>query len=420
MYQKTSLQNGLRVLTVPMPHTRSVSVSFYFGAGSRYETTQEAGLSHFVEHLLFKGTKRRPHAQQISEAIEGIGGYLNAGTDREMTVYWAKVARPHMSVALDLLSDMILDSVYDPAEIERERKVILEELSSIKDSPQQQADLLIDEVLWPDQPLGREVGGTKESVAVITREAIVGYVGRQYVPNNAVVVVAGDVGHGEVVEAVAGLMGRWEPSTPRAWFPAKNGQQEPQVGLRPHRTEQAHLCLAYRGLSSLHPDRYALDLLNVVLGEGMSSRLFLEIRERRGLAYDVHSFVSHFLDDGAVTVYAGVPPKSIDSAVESIQAEMHRLKEPVPDEELRKVKEMTRGRMLLRTEDTRSMAGWVGAQELLMGEVRTIDEVLEVVDGLTPDALQRVAQDVLQPEKVKLAVVGPYRSRARFERLVAQ
>ncbi len=419
MYEKSTLTNGLRVLTVPMPQVRSVSIAFYLGAGSRYEVEEQAGLSHFVEHMLFKGTRRRPKAQQISETIDGIGGFMNAGTDREITSYWAKVARPHLPIALDLLSDMLLESLFEPDEMERERKVILEEISSINDSPAQRVDLLIDEVLWPGQPLGRDVGGTKESVGAITRSDLLEYMASQYAPNNAVVAVAGDLVHDEVVAAVQGHLDGWARSKPLSWFPSVNGQTAPQTRLKWQKTEQAHLCIAFRGLSAHHPDRYALDLLNVILGEGMSSRLFLEIRERRGLAYDVHSYVSHFQDDGAVTVYAGVDPKNIDSAVEGILGELYRLKEPIPEGELHKAKEMTKGRLMLRTEDTRSMAGWVGGQELLMGEIKSVDEIVEIVDALSAETLHRVANDLLLSEQMSLAIVGPYRSEGRFQRLLA-
>ena len=419
MYQRATLPNGLRVLTVPMPHVQSVTVAFFLGAGSRYESDEEAGVSHFAEHMLFKGTKRRPLPQQIAETIEGVGGYMNASTDREVTIYWVKVAKPHFPIALDLLSDMILNSVYDPGEMERERKVILEEIGSIKDSPPQLVDLLIDQTLWPDQPLGRDVGGTKESVSGITKDSLVGYVGQQYAPNNTVVAVAGNVEHGQVVKAVQRHVADWQAREPRKLIPSTNEQTAPRIGLKRQSTEQAHLCIAYPGLSSSHPDRYALDMLNVVFGEGMSSRLFLEIREKRGLAYDVHSYVSHFLDDGSLTVYAGVEPKSIDEATKAILGEIDRLKKRVPDHELHKAREMTKGRLLLRTEDTRSMASWVGAQELLLGEVKTIDEVVEIVESTTAEELERVAGALLVPGKVNLAVVGPYRSEARFHRLVA-
>ena len=424
MYQKTTLPNGLRVLTVEMPHVRSVSLAIFLGAGSRYEEDEQAGISHFLEHMCFKGTRKRPLAQDLSECIERVGGYMNAGTDREMTVYWAKVARPYFLTALDLLSDMVLDSLYDPEEMEKERRVILEELASVNDSPAQKVDLLIDEAVWPGQPLGRDIAGTRESVTGITRQMTLDYVGDQYTANNAVVAIAGDIAHEEVVDAVAEEMREWSSGNPRPWIPSVNGLASPVVALESRKTEQAHFCVALRGLSSRHPDRYILDMLNVVLGEGMSSRLFLELREKRGLAYDVHSSVSHFLDDGAVTIYAGVEPKSVYEAIESALAEVERLKELVPEEELDKAKAMTKGRLLLRTEETRSMGAWVGAQELLMNEVKTVDDVIDIIDGVTAEELQRVAHQLIAPAEANgrsplhLAVVGPFRSKSRFERLL--
>ena len=418
MYEKSVLGNGLRVLTVPMRQVRSVTVAIFLGAGSRYETPEEAGLSHFLEHMLFKGTQRRPEPQMISEAVEGLGGYMNASTDREITIYWAKAAQDHVDTIMDLLSDMVLHSSLTPHELEREKKIIIEEINSINDSPQQRVDQLIDEVMWPGQPLGRDTAGTPESVTALTRSSMVDYLASQYVPNNAVVAVSGNVDAEEVVRSVQRYFGKWKRSSPRAWFPSVNGRKHPRVGLRTQKTEQAHVCIAYPGLSSLHPDRYALDILNVVLGEGMSSRLFVEIREKRGLAYEVHSYVSHFLDDGALTVYAGVDPKSIDSAIEGVLGEIRRLCETIPPAELRKAKEMTKGRLVLRTEDTRSMASWVGAQELLQGQVKSVDEIVEIVEAMTAQTLERVASQILVPSKAKIAVVGPYKGKTRFQQLL--
>lgn len=416
MFEKTVLPNGMPVFTVKMPQVRSVAVAYFFGAGSRYEQDNEAGASHFLEHLLFKGTTRRPLAQEISGTIEKVGGYMNAATDREMTTYWAKVARPYFPEVLDLLSDMIMNSVYDAKEMERERKVILEEISSVNDSPGQKVDVLIDQAVFPNQPLGRDVAGTRESVEGITRDMILEYSATQYCPNNAVLAVAGDLDHREVVEAAGAQLAGWQPRIPRAWIPSDQGTREPATVIENRRTEQAHFCLAMRGLSSRHPQRYALDLLNVVLGEGMSSRLFVELREKHGLAYEIHSSVSHYLDDGMVTLYAGVDPARIHEAIPRAIAELQRLHEAIPVEELSKAKAMVKGRMLLRTEDTRSMASWTGIQELLQKEVKTIDDVVKIIDGITVDDLQAVARDVINPDKLSLAVVGPFRSQARFDK----
>jgi predicted Zn-dependent peptidase len=401
-----------------MPHTRSASISIYVGAGSRYETPPEAGLSHFVEHLCFKGTERRPTPREISEVIDSVGGILNASTDRELTVYYCKVALPHLELALDVLVDMLRRSLFAPDEVEKERKVILEELAMVADSPSQQVDVLIDEVLWPDQPLGWDVAGSEKSVRGITREMTLAYLRRQYVPNNAVISVAGNVSHEEVVDLVGRYLGDWERGIPGGWFPAVNSQTAARTGVLYKRSEQAHLSLALHGLSSQHPDRYVLDLLSVVFGEGMSSRLFLELRERRGLCYDVHSYVSHFLDTGSFSMYAGVDPGNARETVAALMEELARLRDGVSEEELTKAKELSKGRLLLRMEDTRSVSGWLGGQEILMGRVRTADEVVEILDAIQPADLSRVISNLLQPDQLNLAVVGPFRSDKKFAALL--
>ena len=414
MYHKSVLENGLRIITSSMEHTRSVCITIFIGAGSRYESAQEAGTSHFIEHLCFKGTERRATAKEISEAIDGVGGMLNGGTDKELTIYWCKVARPHFLLALDVLVDMLRHSRFDAQDIERERRVIIEELNMSLDSPHQRVNMLIDEVVWPDQPLGRDVAGTKEAVASLGREMLLSYLARQYLPNNTVVAVAGDIGHEEVVESVGCAFADWERGNPRPWFPVEDSQDSPRLHVEHRSVEQAHLCLALRGLSLLHPDRFYLDLLNVVLGEGMSSRLFMEIRERRGLAYDIHSYVDHFLDSGAVTVYAGVDPRNIETTIQAILEELSPLKDDVPEVELTKARELAKGRLLLRMEDTRSVAGWIGAQELLVGRILTVDEVVAIIDAITTEDLERVARELFIGDKLNLAIVGPVMDGERF------
>ena len=418
MYHRATLANGLRVLVGPMPHTRSVAVSFYVGAGSRYETPAGSGLSHFLEHMLFKGTPRRPTAQTISEAVDAVGGVLNAGTDRELTVYYAKVAQPHFPLAIDLLVDMLRHPLMEDAEIEKERRVVIEELAAVQDSPAQQSDVLLDATMWPDQPLGWDVAGTPESVNGLTRPSIIEYFARQYVPNNIVAAVAGAVEPDEVVAALEKLTKGWVPGEPGTWFPAVTGQCAPRVKVQYKRTEQAHISIAVRGLSNLDPDRYAVDMLSAILGEGMSCRLFNELREKRSLCYDIHSYTSHYLDTGAFSVYAGVEPSRTVEAVSAILEQLALTKEGIPEAELHKAKELTKGRLLLRMEDTRSVSGWLGVQEILTGVVRTVDEVVEQVEAVTTDDLLRVAQTLFTPETLNLALVGPFRSEKRFAALL--
>ncbi|HWP28647.1 MAG TPA: pitrilysin family protein, partial [Chloroflexota bacterium] len=242
MYEKTTLANGLRIVTATMPHTRSVSINFFVGAGSRYETDDIAGVSHFLEHMLFKGTARRPTPREIAETIESVGGIMNAGTDRELTVYWCKVPSPHFARTLDVLADNLRHSLFASEEIEKERAVIIEELHMVEDNPSDLVGVLIDEVLWPDQPLGRDIAGSEETVRAIQREHLVSYLQQQYVPANTVLAVAGNVTHEQVVTEAERLLGDWENQPFGTWFPVRNGQTAPRVALKHKRTEQVHIC----------------------------------------------------------------------------------------------------------------------------------------------------------------------------------
>ncbi len=418
MYERSVLDNQLRVLTSTMPHTRSVSIVICVGAGSRYETPEQAGLSHFLEHLPFKGTKHWPTAQAVSEAIEGVGGVMNASTDREMTFFWCKVAQPHFRQAFAVLLDLILNPLLDPEELEKEREVIQEELRMTFDHPTYRADLLIDEALWPDQAMGRDVGGTADSVSAITRDEIVEYMHRQYNPSNTVVAVAGNVTHQEVLELLEETTADWQPGPSLEWEPVTLSDMGPVIRMEQRRTEQTHLCVALPGLSLHDPDRYNLTLLNVILGDGMSSRLFLNLRERQSLAYDVNSSTSHFRDCGSLVIYCGVEPKKSRAAVRAVIDDLGQMQHEAPPEELTKAKEYTKGRLLLRLEDTRSVASWLSAQEMLQNRVATPDEAVQRIDEVTTAGVARVAQKLFDADKLRLAVVGPHRSEAAFHKLL--
>lgn len=416
MYRKTTLDNGLRILTTTMPHTRSVGLAFFVGVGSRYETDAQAGASHFIEHVLFKGTEKRPSALEIAAAIEGVGGVFNASTGREVTAYWAKVAAPHRSVAVDVLVDMLRHARFDPDDIERERRVIIEEINHTLDSPDQLVHLLIDRLSWPGHPLGRDVAGTRESVRALSRQELLSYMRHYYVPGNVVVSLAGQVEHQEAVEELARLLGDWSDGERRGFLPAHDDQSEPRLKVHYKETEQAQLCLSVPGLRRLHPDRFALRLLNAILGEGMSSRLFLEIREKRGLAYSVSSYISSLEDVGTVGVYAGVDPARIQEAIRAILGEWDRLRrEAVSEAELNKAREYFKGRLLLQMEDTFSVAAWFGQQELMSPEeVLTVDQVVAEIDKVTTDDVQRLAQQLFNGRKLSLAVVGPFEEEKEF------
>jgi len=407
MYQSSVLDNKLRVLTSTMPHTQSISMVICVGAGSRYESDELAGVSHFIEHLPFKGTESWPTARAVSEAIEGVGGVMNASTDREMTVFWCKVARLHYKTAFAVLMDMVLNSRLDPEEVEKEREVIQEELRMTYDQPSYRVDLLIDEAMWPDQAMGRDVGGTLETVADIQQKDIREYMHQQYNPANTVVAVAGNVTHEEVVGMLAETTRDWKPLESLDWEQATDNVEGPLVKVERRHSDQTHLCLGVPGLSLTHPDRYAFNLMNTILGDGMSSRLFLNLREEQGLAYDVHSSSSNYRDTGALVVYCGVEPSKTNDAVKTIVKEFQGMHQAPSEQELNKAREYSKGRLLLRMEDTRAVASWLGAQELLQDSVRTPEEVVESLDAVTPADIARVAKNFLNDDKMRLAVVGP-------------
>ncbi len=419
MFHQTTLDNGLRLVTATMPQTRSVSTSIFIGAGSRHEPESYAGVSHFIEHLCFRGTEKYPSASDISTAIEGVGGILNGGTDKELTVYWCKVARNYFETAFEVLSDMLLNSRFDVADIEKERQVIIEEINMCNDVPSQRVALLIDELLWPGHPLGRDIAGSRETVSAITRDNILDYLAGHYQPHNVVVAVAGSMSHREMADVVQRRLGGWNH---RQCSPGYSGyvpeMPRPRVKIETRATEQANLCLALPGLPLLHPRRFHLDLLNVILGEGMSSRLFAEIRDRMGLVYNISSFTDHFQDTGSLIISAGMEPKNLKTAISAIVEQLRKLKEPVPEAELAKAKRYSRGHLLLRMEDNRNVAGWMGGQEILTGRILTADQVLTIIDAITVAELRQMAEELLTGARLRLALVGPVEPDESLEELL--
>lgn len=416
MHERAALPNGVRILTSRMPSVRSVSVALLFGVGSRYEDAPIAGVSHLIEHMVFKGTERFPSARIISEAIEGVGGVLDAGTDKQMTAYSAKIASRHFDLAMRVLADMVRHPLFDAGELAKERRVIVEEINMYRDSPQEWVGVLADEVLWPDLPLGREIAGTRATVEAISRADMVAYWERFYRPGNLVLSVVGDVEHDQVLELAEQLYGSWEPAPLPAAAPCEPPAGVARVRLERRGTEQTNLCLIMPGLSYEHPDYYVLAVLNAILGDGMSSRLFLEVREQQGLAYDVSSAPMSYSDTGSFLVYAGVEPKRAVPAVRAILAELARMRdEPVAPDELQRAKEYNKGRMALRLEDTHSVASWLGGQELLRGHIQSLDEVMARFDAVTGEDVQRVASDLFRGDWLRLALIGPHKDGGEFE-----
>jgi len=405
-----------------MPQTQAVSSVIFVGTGSRYEIETLSGISHFVEHMLFKGTAHRPSALDISKSIEGLGGYVNAATDKETTQYWTRVPRPHFAEALDVLADLFLRSRFEPVEIDRERLVIVEEIISLFDSPADWVHQINSELLYGgDHPLGRDIAGTVETVRAISRADMLAHIATHYTPNNLVIAVAGNLTHQEAVAAISEYFGDLVPGTGIPYQPAPDGQTASRLRVQFKETEQANLCVSVPALEYKHPDRYALKVLNVILGEGMSSRLFQEVREVRGLAYAIGSYLSSYHDAGSMVAFASVDLGRVSDTVRVILDEWRRIaQESVADEELTRAKEYTKGRFLLGMEESRSLAAWYGIQELRQEEeILTPEQAVAKMDAVTRDDVQRLAGQLFQPENLNLAVIGPYEDEEAFRSLLA-
>lgn len=408
------LRGGTRLIVESMPERHSASVVFMFAGGSRLEEDRLGGVSHFIEHLFFKGTRERPTSKEIADAIEGVGGFINASTDKELTVYWARVPSEHLKLGFDVLFDIVANSRLDPADVERERMVILEELRMYQDQPQDLVQNLFEELIWPDHPLGRDIAGTEESVSRLSREDILEYADAHYRLPNLVIGAAGSLDEETTVTTVSsGLSLRPDLDGAVAAI-APRPLAGPRALVRRRDTEQAHICLGTRAMSYLHPDRHALDILNTVLGEGMSSRLFLNIRERLALAYDVHSFTQKHRDTGYIGVYIGVEPKKAVDAVNAVMAELQGLTETeVSDGDLARAKEFTKGRLRLELETTNGVAFWLTYQELLLGRINSIEEELAQVDSVTAADVRRVASEVFSGA-MQMSVIGPFPRDSAF------
>src|SRR5229473_7901172 len=411
-YKRTTLQNGLRLLMAPMPSMRSASISLFFTVGSRYESNAIAGISHFIEHMLFKGTQNYSSARLISEAIEGVGGVFNGSTGKELTNYTARVPGEHLLEVIDVLADMVRHPLFDPLEIEKERGVIIEELSSTHDDPQEWVNLLIDETMWPRLPLGRDDAGYVETVAKIQRQQMLDYLHEYYRPNSLIVSVAGNIDLAEITEKVERLFAEWEPREHVAWTECLPPIDASPVALIERETEQVNLCLGTLGVAYSSPDYYTLLLINAILGDGMSSRLFQTIREEQGLAYDIGSYFNSYAETGNFVVSAGVDPLQTEPAIQAIVGELKNLCEAeVPADELGRIKAYVRGSIVLGLEGTQQVASWLGGQESLRNRVVDIDEVIARVDAITSQDIQRVAQTCFAPEWRRLAIIGPYDAR---------
>jgi predicted Zn-dependent peptidase len=421
VFERTQLSNGTRVLTAPLAHAQSVSCFVMLAAGSRYESKDTNGIAHFAEHMFFKGTERRPASRDITTEIDAIGGEFNAFTGKEYTGYYVKCAAEQRGVALDVLVDMLRNSRFEPDEIEREKGVIVEEMNMYFDTPRDFIGGLYDSLLYGDQPLGWDIIGTKDTVRGATRETFLDYVDHWYKPERMVVGLGGRV-DGDFLGELEGLLGDIAPAdtgepAPVA-LPSEN--DGPRIRIRTKQSDQAHLCLGVRSYPLQHPDRYALQLLTTVLGGGMSSRLFTEVRERRGLAYYVFGLNNSYTDAGSLYAQAGVDINRIEDAVATIVAELRKIAdEPVPAKELEKARNSAKGRFILQLESPHGLIMFGLRREVLEGVATEPEEVLAGLDAVTTEDVQRVAQDVIARNGLNLALIGPFDDESeRFEKLL--
>jgi predicted Zn-dependent peptidase len=417
-FERHTLSNGVRVLTAPMPQAQSVTCALMFAAGSRYETRETNGIAHFAEHMFFKGTERRPSARQIAGEIDAIGGEFNAFTGKEYTGYYVKCAAEHRDIALDVLIDMIRHSRFVPDEIEREKGVIVEEMNMYFDTPRDFIGGVYDELLYDDQPLGWDIIGRKETVRAATRDTFLEYIDRWYKPDRLVVGIGGKI-EGDLLERLESLLGDLGGSAPGGPMPLEL-RENGAVKVHTKASDQAHICLGVRSYPLEHPDRYVLQVLATVLGGGMSSRLFSEVRERRGLAYYVFGTNHSYVEAGSLYSQAGVDINRIDEAVSTIVREFRRVaSERVPDEELEKARNFAKGRFVLQLESPQGLIMYGLRRETLEGRTTEPEEVLAALDAVTAEDVERVAQDVVAADGLKIAVIGPFDDAERFESLLA-
>ena len=407
MFERTYLPDGPRVITARLSGARSVAAAVYVLAGSRAETDDDAGAAHFMEHLTFRGTAGYPSSQAISEAVEGIGGSFNAATDRESTVYWAKVPRRETRRAIEVLSDLVVRPLLRDGDIAGERDIIVEEIRSYRDDPSDLVSTLFDLAIFGETPLGREIAGDEGSVRRLAAATLHDFWSRSYRPAHCVVALAGDVDHRAVVDLVAGAFGTGNGVRPGFSAPPSLPSRQ-RVRRAERDTAQAHFCVGVPALRRDHPDSWALEIMNTVLGEGMSSRLFLIVREQLGLAYDVSPILNAYADCGIFGVCAGVDPDDLPPALDAVLAQLARLRdEPVAAHELDKAKAFAGGRLELRLEETHHLAAWVGVQEALHDEVLDLDEALQRIASVTSEHIQELAGRLLTDDGLALAVVAP-------------
>lgn len=413
MYQKTVLDNGVRILSEEIPHVRSVSTGIWVNVGSRDESDQNSGISHFIEHMMFKGTERRT-PKDIAEELDAVGGHLNAFTTKEYTCYHTKVLDEHFDLAVDLLSDMLFNSTFSQQDLEREKNVIIEEIKMYEDAPDELVHDIFSNTIWRGHPLGRSIIGSEEIIRSLSREDLISYYRQHYIPGNIVIAVAGNIKHQQVVDKLAPIFGALKPvDRVRQTTPPKGVST---LACNNKGTEQVHMIIGTPGYQLQHQDIYVVQILNTVLGGGLSSRLFQGIREQRGLVYSVYSYHSSYHDAGLFAVYAGLSKQNVSEALELIFKELHDISQRgITADELKRVKDQLKGNLLLSLESVNSRMSRLGKSELYLGKVQTPEQIVERIYKVTNDDIQRVASDLFKEDRFTMATIGPWQNCGELE-----
>ena len=405
MYRKDTLSNGIRVVSETLPKSRSVSIGVWVKVGSRHEPEEIGGVSHFIEHLFFKGTEKRT-AKDIAIEMDSIGGEMNAFTSQETTTYYAKVVDEHLPVAIEILSDILLGSKFDPVEMEKERKVILEEIKGVEDTPDDYIHELITNTVWPDNSLGRPILGTKETIKGLKHKDIISYIEHYYSPKEIVISVAGNFEHARLIELLNASFGKL----------ARTGVAKKEVtpafvhaiGVKKKQLEQVQVCIGCKGLHYTHEDRFVISALNTVLGNSMSSRLFQEIREQNALAYSIYSYVTSYRDTGLLTVYAGTDPSNTLEMVRLVTKELRKIKEEgITQAEETRVRNQIKGSLVLSLESSNSHMSRLARQEIYFGKYLSMDDIIKGVEKVTAEQVQHLAQQLFTRENMSLTILGP-------------
>lgn len=419
MFKKSVLKNGLRIISAPMVGTEAVTVLVFVGAGSKYEKKSINGISHFVEHMLFKGTVKRPTARDISTVLDSIGGEFNAFTSKEYTGYYAKVDAKHLDIALDVVSDMFLNSKFEEAEIAKEKGVIIEEINMVHDTPMRHVGGIFEDLLYGDQPAGWEIAGTKETVTGLKRSDFINYLSDYYVSQNTILVIAGKFNKTGLTKKIDKYFGEIKTNESLGRVAVVEKQVNPRVRVEFKDTNQTHFCLGARAYNIFDEKRYVATLLAIILGGNMSSRLFIEVREKRGLAYYIRCGLQPYLDSGYLVTQAGVDNNRLDEAISLVWQEYKKIAEQrVSQKELQNAKDYLKGTTMLELESSDAVAEYLGAQEILTKTILTPKQKFDKIDKVTVDDIGDIAKEIFALNKMNLALIGPFKDEARFKKLI--